>query len=99
MDILKGLRTSSEQTKSLVFAIGLTVFIMVVEVVVGFLTNCLALLSDAAHVLADAVSLSLALFAIFLAGFPASDPRTYGWHRTEVFAALINGLTLVVISG
>lgn len=99
MDITNGFKTSSEESKSLVFAIGLTLFILVVEVVGGFLTNSLALLSDAAHVLADVVSLGLALLAIFLAGYPATDTRTYGWHRTEVFAALINGVVLIVISG
>jgi len=62
------------------------------------MSNSLALLSDAAHVLADMVSLGLALLAILLAAFPATDTRTYGWHRSEVFAALINGVTLIGIS-
>ncbi len=93
------LKFDSAEAKSLVFSIALTGFIFVVELAGGFLTNSLALLSDAAHVFADLVSLGLALLAIILAGLPASDTRTYGWHRTEVFAALINGVTLVAISG
>lgn len=93
------LRLSSAQAKSLAVSIALTGFIFIVELAGGFLTNSLALLSDAAHVLADFVSLGLALLAIILAGLPATDTRTYGWHRTEVFAALINGVTLVAISG
>ncbi|MBI5694143.1 MAG: cation transporter [Nitrospirae bacterium] len=96
---MRGLKASSEQSKGLIFSIALTAFILIVEVVGGFLTNSLALLSDAAHVMTDLVSLALALFAIFLSGFPASDTRTYGWHRSEVFAAFINGVSLVVISG
>lgn len=99
MELMKGFKASSEQSKGLMFSIALTAFILVVEVVGGFLTNSLALLSDAAHVMTDLVSLGLALFAIFLSGFPASDTRTYGWHRSEVFAAFINGVSLVVISG
>jgi len=98
-EIFRGLKLNSVESKSLAFSIALTAFILVVEVVAGFLTNSLALLSDAAHVLADLVSLTLALFAIFLSGFPSTDTRTYGWHRSEVFAALINGVTLIAISG
>ena len=99
MDIFGRLKAGSGEAKSLVFAIALTAFILVVEAIGGFMTNSLALLTDAAHVLADLVSLALALLAIILASYPATDTRTYGWHRSEVFAALINGVTLIVISG
>jgi cobalt-zinc-cadmium efflux system protein len=99
MSISGFLKLNTPQARSLVASIALTGFILLVEAVGGFLTNSLALLSDAVHVLADLVSLALALLAIVLAAFPATDTRTYGWHRTEVFAALINGVTLVVISG
>lgn len=99
MKIFEGLKANSEQSRGLIFSIALTALILVVEVVAGFLTNSLALLSDAAHVFTDLFSLGLALFAIMLAGLPSSDTRTYGWHRSEVFAALINGITLIVISG
>lgn len=99
MKVFTGLKADTEQSKNLLFALILTGFIFLVEVTAGFLTNSLALLSDAAHVLTDLVSLALALFAIILSALPATDTRTYGWHRSEVFAALINGLTLVVISG
>ncbi len=95
--------TDSKQTPSshrgLIFSIALTAIILIVEVVAGFLTNSLALLSDAAHVFTDLFSLGLALLAIMLAGLPSSDTRTYGWHRSEVFAAFANGITLIVISG
>lgn len=99
MKILDGLKANSEQSKGLIFSIALTAFILIVEVVAGFLTNSLALLSDAAHVFTDLFSLGLALFAIMLSGLPSSDTRTYGWHRSEVFAAFFNGITLVLISG
>jgi len=99
MGIERSFKLDTPQARSLLLSIGLTGFIFVVELVGGFMTNSLALLSDAMHVLADLVALGLALLAIVLAGFPATDTRTYGWHRTEVFAALINGITLIVISG
>ena len=99
MKVLAGLKSDTEQSRNLLFSLILTGFIFLVEVTAGFLTNSLALLSDAAHVLTDLVSLGLALFAIILSALPATDTRTYGWHRSEVFAALINGMTLVVISG
>ena len=99
MKIFAGLKADSEQSRSLIFALALTTLIFIVELVAGFLTNSLALLSDAAHIFTDLFSLGLALFAIMLAGLPASDTRTYGWHRSEVFAAFFNGATLIIISG
>ena len=99
MTIKEAFKANTEESKSLVYSIALTGVIFVVELVVGFWSNSLALLSDAVHVFTDLVSLGLALFAIFLSALPATDTRTYGWHRSEVFAALINGVTLIVISG
>jgi len=99
MKIFEGLKANSEQSRGLIFSIALTALILIVEVVAGFLTNSLALLSDAAHVFTDLFSLGLALFAIMLSGLPSSDTRTYGWHRSEVFAAFANGATLILISG
>ncbi len=75
----------------------LTGVILVGEVVGGILSGSLALLSDAAHVFMDLVALGLTLGAMSLARLAADDRRTYGWHRAEVFAALINSLTLFVI--
>ena len=79
-------------------AIALTAVTLVAEVVGGFWTNSLALLSDAAHVFMDLFALILSLMAIKLATRPATDRRTYGWHRAEIFASLINGLTLIFIA-
>jgi cobalt-zinc-cadmium efflux system protein len=85
-------------TRGFVIAIGLTAVTLVAELVGGFWTNSLALLSDAAHVFMDLFALVLSLAAIYLARFPASDTRTYGWHRAEIFASLINGTTLLLIA-
>jgi len=84
-------------TRGFVIAIGLTAVTLVAELIGGFWTNSLALLSDAAHVFMDLFALVLSLAAIRLAKFPASDTRTYGWHRAEIFASLINGVTLLLI--
>src|SRR5919198_6317388 len=80
------------------YAIALTAFTLIAEVVGGIWTNSLALLSDAAHVFLDLFALILSLAAIRLAAFPASDTRTFGWHRTEVFASFINGASVFLIA-
>jgi cobalt-zinc-cadmium efflux system protein len=85
-------------TRGFIVAIGLTAITLVAEIAGGFWTNSLALLSDAAHVFMDLFALVLSLAAIHLAKFPASDTRTYGWHRAEIFASLINGTTLLLIA-
>lgn len=85
-------------TKGFIIAIGLTAVTLIAEVAGGLWTNSLALLSDAAHVFMDLFALGLSLAAIHLAKFPASDKRTYGWHRAEIFASLINGATLLLIA-
>ena len=80
------------------YAIALTLLTFVAEVAGGIWTNSLALLSDAAHVFLDLFALFLSLAAIKLAGFPASDTRTFGWHRMEVFASFINGASVFLIA-
>jgi len=84
-------------SRGFVFAIGLTAVTLVAEVIGGFWTNSLALLSDAAHVFMDLFALVLSLAAIYLAAKPATDRRTYGWHRAEIFASLINSAMLILI--
>ena len=69
-----------------------------VEVVGGIWSGSLALLSDAAHVMSDVFSLLISWLAIYLSTRPATSSRTFGYHRTEVFAALINGVSLIGIS-
>lgn len=87
------------QRKALRTALILTGTFTVVEVVGGVLTGSLALLADAAHMLSDNGSLALALFAIWLAQRPPTARRSFGYQRAEVLAALVNGLTLAVVSG
>lgn len=85
-------------SRRLAITLGLVTLYMVAEVVGGLLTNSLALLADAGHMLSDAGALALSLFAIWLAARPARSSYTYGYYRTEILAALVNGATLVAIS-
>ena len=78
-------------------AITLTAVTLVAEVAGGLWTNSLALLSDAAHVFMDLFALVLSLAAVQLAGLPTSERHTFGFHRSEVFASFINGLTVFLM--
>lgn len=71
---------------------------MVVEFVGGIMTNSLALMSDAGHMLTDVAALSLSLFALWFATKPPNEKKSFGYHRTEILAALLNGVTIVVIA-
>jgi len=71
---------------------------MVVEAVGGFLTNSLALLADAGHMLSDSISLAIALLAFKLGEKVASRSKTFGYKRFEILAAVLNGVTLIVIA-
>ena len=64
----------------------------------GLVFGSLALLADAGHVLADVGAIGVALFAAWLAARPAGPQRTFGFRRSEIFAAFVNGLTLVAVS-
>lgn len=91
--------TAARQNKKrLWIAFGLTSTYMVAEAVTGYLTQSLALLADAGHMLTDAGALGLALFAIRYAERPASPQKTYGYLRTEILAALVNAIALLLIS-
>ena len=79
-------------------ALGLIVVFMLAEVVVGFASSSLALLSDAAHMLTDAVALAMSLFAARLAARPAGGSMTYGMGRAEILSAQANGITLGVLA-
>jgi len=79
-------------------SIALTGFILIAEVIGGWWTGSLALLSDAAHVFLDIFALVISYSALRLSAFPSDDRHTYGFHRLEVFAAFANGITLLLVS-
>jgi cobalt-zinc-cadmium efflux system protein len=76
----------------------LSVVYMLAELFGGLYTGSLALLADAGHMLSDAAALLLSLFALWISLRPPTPRRTWGYHRTEILAALANGATLVAIS-
>ena len=71
---------------------------MIIEAVGGFITNSLALLSDAGHMLSDSISLAIALIAFKLAEKAANHSKTFGYKRFEILAAVLNGVTLILIA-
>lgn len=78
--------------------LALTAAYTVAEVIGGVLSNSLALLADAGHMLTDSLALLLALLAAWTARRPPDRSRTYGYQRVEILAALFNGVALVVIA-
>jgi cobalt-zinc-cadmium efflux system protein len=91
MDSLK------DRSAILKVALALTFVILVIELAGGLISNSLALLSDAGHVLTDVFALGLAWFAVAQANRPADLRRSYGYHRVSILAALVNAVTLIVI--
>ncbi len=85
-------------SKRLIFAIVLTAITLVAEIIGGIWSNSLALLSDAGHVFLDLFALVLSLAAIKLAAQPPNELHSYGWHRAEVLASLVNGLTVFLMA-
>ncbi|RSK25605.1 cation transporter [Bacillus sp. HMF5848] len=84
--------------KALLISFILIFSFMIIEVIGGILTNSLALLSDAGHMLSDAFALGLSLAAFKLGEKATNAAKTYGYKRFEILAAFINGLTLLGIS-
>jgi len=83
----------------LTVALALVAGFMGIEIVAGLLAGSLALLSDAAHMLTDAASIGLALFAAGLAARPAGGAYTFGFGRAEIVSAQVNGAALFVLAG
>jgi cobalt-zinc-cadmium efflux system protein len=84
--------------RPLALVLALTAAYTVAEAIGGWLTDSLALLADAGHMLSDSSSLAIALFAAWLATRPATPERSFGYRRAEILAALVNGVALVAIS-
>jgi cobalt-zinc-cadmium efflux system protein len=86
------------QRRRLALVLGLTVAVLVAEVIGAAVSGSLALLADAGHMATDAVGIALALGAVTLAQRPAGGRRTFGWQRVEILAAVANGLLLVAVA-
>lgn len=90
---------NSDIEKSLKIAITLTFIFFIIEVIGGLISGSLSLLGDAGHMLRDVFSLFISLSAINVAKRLPTKTRTFGYHRVEIFAAFLNGILLIGISG
>ena len=91
-------KTKGTATQSLIGVLILSSVYMVVEILGGLWSGSLALLADAGHMTIDVAAIALSIFAAWIAQRPATSEKTFGYFRAEILAALVNGVTLVVIS-
>lgn len=95
---METISVTGQNRRALQITFALTSIYFIVEVIGGILTNSLALLADAAHMLTDVGGLALALFATWIAKKPATLQKTYGYYRVEILAALANAVVLFLVS-
>lgn len=92
-----------KQNSRIRFKLGLVLVLtsayMVTELIGGIITNSLALIADAGHMLADLAALGLSFWATWIVLKPASPEKTYGYYRIEILVALVNGILLLGIAG
>jgi len=88
-----------EDRRRLVWALGISGVLLLVELAGGIWAGSLSLLADAGHLLADVAALGVALFACTIASRPATPHKTFGYYRIEILSALFNGVLLIVIAG
>ncbi|MEO7497907.1 MAG: cation diffusion facilitator family transporter [Massilia sp.] len=89
--------SEARSQSALAVALGLTLLFAVIEVVTGFMSNSLALISDAGHMVTDAAALGLALLAQMIAKRPPSARHSFGFGRAEALAAFVNSLALLAL--
>ncbi|MDW7999220.1 MAG: cation diffusion facilitator family transporter [Thermodesulfovibrio sp.] len=85
--------------RKLSFTLGITLFIFIVELLGGIISNSLALLSDSGHVFTDSFAIVLSLLAAIIVKKPSGKIATYGYHKIGILAAFINGISLILIAG
>jgi len=90
--------THGANKKTLMISFMIITSYMIIEAIGGFMTNSLALLSDAGHMLSDSISLGIALLAFTLGEKGANHSKTFGYKRFEILAAGLNGVTLIIIA-
>lgn len=89
---------TNDRTGRLKLALGLTFVYMFAEGIGGWLTNSLALIADAGHMLTDVAALGLTIGAIWFGSRPATAKKTFGYYRLEILAAFVNGIVLLLLS-
>src|SRR5438093_10314419 len=90
--------SSKAAEKRLWIALGVSLLIVAVEVTGGVLGQSLALLGDSAHVMTDVLTVGIAILTLRLGRMRHTPRRTFGYHRAEIFAALVNGSTLIAVA-
>lgn len=90
---------AGDAPKALVRALVITAIFMVIEMVGGYLSNSLALISDGAHMLTDIGAILMSLFAVWMAKRPSTPTMSFGYHRAEILGALASGLLIWGIAG
>jgi cobalt-zinc-cadmium efflux system protein len=88
----------AENARRMWIALAINLALMAAAVIGGLLAGSLALLADAGHVLSDAGAIAIALVAVRLATLAPTPSRTFGLQRSEIVAALANGVTLVIVA-
>jgi cobalt-zinc-cadmium efflux system protein len=86
-------------SQKMLLILAINVVLMLLEVSGGIISGSLALISDAGHVLTDSVSILLSYLAFKWSAKPATERRTFGYHRLEIIVALVNGISLIGLSG
>lgn len=89
----------AEDRRRLLLVLLVTGSVVVVEAIGAWLSGSLALLADAGHMLTDAAGIAVALLASLIASRPSDPRRTFGYHRAEIFAAVLNALVLLMVCG
>lgn len=85
--------------RKLIIASVLCVVFMTAEVIGGYISNSLAIASDAAHLLTDFASFMISLFSLYMANRPKTRKMSFGWYRAEVIGALTSVLLIWVVTG
>ena len=85
-------------TRRLALSLGITLVLVVIEILAGFFANSLVLLTDAGHNLTDGLALALTGWALWITNKPAHSGKTYGYHRAGILVALVNSTTLALIA-
>jgi cobalt-zinc-cadmium efflux system protein len=89
---------ANQTTKRLALSLVLTFGFVILEALAGFISNSLALLTDAAHNFTDVIALGLSWYALRISSQPAHAGKTYGYHRVGILVALVNSTTLILIA-
>lgn len=89
----------SAEKKKLILSFSITIIFMIIEIIGGLMTNSIALISDAGHMFTHSFAIFIGLLAIMIARNPPCHHKTFGLYRSEVLAAFINGLVLLVVVG